>query len=143
MFIECTNQLFLRNIYQDSVSCGKRGRKQHWEVKVGVQECGICMPCIYRRAALNKAGLDDENQYGNFITKALTLNYSKDLPALFSYLKRNISLESMKRDLVVNGSIEIDDLEQYAKMVLRSKEEVLQLFRDKGNRFVKSELKIR
>ncbi len=143
MFVECTNQTFIQSIFQDSVSCGKRGRKQNWEVRTGVQECGICMPCIYRRAALNKATLDNEDHYGNFITNATSRNYSKDLPALTSYLKRNISLENMKRDLLVNGNIEIADLEEYADMVLRSKEEVLQLFRDKGNRFVKSELGIR
>lgn len=143
MFVECANQTLLKNIYQDSVSCGKRGRKQNWEVKTSIQECGICMPCIYRRAALNKAGLDNENQYGNFITKATSRNYSKDLPALISYLKRNIPLENMKRDLLVNGNIEIHNLTEYAEMVLRSKQEVLQLFSDKGNRFVKSELGIR
>ncbi|MDN3607544.1 Qat anti-phage system QueC-like protein QatC [Kaistella yonginensis] len=143
MFIECTNQTFIQGVFQDSVSCGKRGRKQNWQVKTGIQECGICMPCIYRRSALNKAGLDNENHYGNFITKANSRNYSKDLPALISYLKRNISLEKMKRDLLVNGNIEIDNLEQYANMVLRSREEVLELFREKGNRFVKSELGIR
>lgn len=143
MFIECTNQTFIQSVFQNSVSCGKRGRKQNWEVKTGIQECGICMPCIYRRAALNKARLDNENQYGNFITRPNSRSYSRDLPALINYLKKEISLERMKRDLLVNGNIEIDNLEHYANMVLRSKEEVLQLFRDKGNRFVKSELGIR
>lgn len=143
MFVECTNQTLLKNIYHNSVSCGKRGRKQNWKVKNGVQECGICMPCIYRRAALNKAGLDNENQYGNFITNATSLNYSKDLPALISYLKRGLSLENIKRGLLVNGNIEIHNLTEYAEMVLRSKQEVLLLFRNKGNKFIKSILGIK
>ena len=143
MIRNCTNQAFLQGIFHDSVSCGKRGRKQTWTVKTGVQECGKCMPCIYRRAALNKAGLDNENHYGNFITKANSLNESKDLPALFSYLKKSISLETMKRDLLVTGNIDFDSLEDYAEMVLRSKEEVLRLFSDKGSTFVKSELRLR
>ncbi len=143
MFVECTNQPFLRNIYQDSVSCGKRGRRQfHFDNPDEKHNCGRCMPCIYRRAALNKAGLDNENQYGNFITKVSSLG-NNDLPALFSYLKRNIPLERMKRDLLVNGNIDINSLTGYAEMVLRSKAEVLKLFNDKGNRFVKSELGIR
>ncbi len=143
MFVNCTNQRLIRGIYQESVSCGKRGRKQNWDVRIGVQECGICMPCIYRRAALNKAGLDNESQYGNFITRPTSRHYSKDLPAVISYLKRNISLDKMKRDLLVYGNIEISDLTNYAEMVLRSKQEVLQLFRDKGNDFIKSELGLR
>lgn len=143
MFVECANQTFLQNIYQDSVSCGKRGRRQfHFDNPNEKHNCGRCMPCIYRRAALNKAGLDNENHYGNFITKVPSLG-NNDLPALFSYLKRNIPLEKMKRDLLVNGNIDIDSLTDYAEMVLRSKAEVLQLFNDKGNRFVKSELRIR
>lgn len=141
MFIECTNQTFIQSIFQDSVSCGKRGRKQHNKDVRNAEHCGRCMPCIYRRSALNKAGLDDENQYGNFITKAPSLG-KNDLPALFSYLKRNIPLEKMKRDLLVNGNIDVDSLTDYAEMVLRSKGEVFQLFNDKGNRFVKSELGI-
>jgi hypothetical protein len=46
----------------------------------------------------------------------------------------------MKTDLVINGSIPFGELNDYAEMVLRSKEEVLKLFTDKGNEFVKSEL---
>lgn len=142
MFIECSNQTFLQSIYQDSVSCGKRGRRQyHFDNRNEKHNCGRCMPCIYRRAALNKAGLDNEDQYGNFITKVSSIG-NNDLPALFSYLKKNISLEKMKRDILVNGNIDIDSLTDYAEMVLRSKEEILKLFSEKGNRFVKSELGI-
>lgn len=143
MFLECSNLKFLKIIFQDSVSCGKRGRRQyHFDNPSEMHNCGRCMPCIYRRAALNKAGLDNENHYGNFITKVISMG-NNDLPALFSYLKKNISLEKMKRDLLVNGNIDLSDLTEYAEMVLRSKQEVLQLFRDKGNRFVKIELSLR
>lgn len=143
MFTGCVNQVFLSSIYQDSVSCGKRGRRQfHFDNPNEKHNCGRCIPCIYRRAALHKAGIDDENQYGNFITKVPSIG-NNDLPALFSFLKRNIPLEKMKRDLLVNGNVDFDNLTDYAEMVLRSKAEVLQLFRDKGNRFVKSELGIR
>ncbi len=140
MFDECAkNSPFIKSIFQDSVSCGKRGRMQNNKNVGNAKHCGRCMPCIYRRAALNKAGLDDENHYGNFITKVSSLG-KNDLPALFSYLNRNISLEKMKRDLLINGNIDIDNLTDYAEMVLRSKKEVLKLFIDKGNDFVKSKL---
>jgi len=138
MFINCTNQNVLNGIYEKSVSCGKRGRKQHWTIKVGTEQCGKCMPCIYRRAALNKANLDTQI-YGNNV---LTVNsLTNDLPALFSFLNRQISIEKMKRDLLINGSISVESLTEYSEMVLRSKDEVLQLFKDKGNEFVKSKLR--
>lgn len=139
MFVNCKNQEVLKLIYEKSVSCGKRGRKQYWTHKTGTDHCGVCMPCVYRRSALNKAELDNQ-LYGNDIPKALSINSFKDLPALFSYLNKSISLEQMKTDLVINGSIPLEELNDYANMVLRSKEEVLQLFRDKGNEFVRSEL---
>ncbi|MHA8059030.1 Qat anti-phage system QueC-like protein QatC [Aquirufa nivalisilvae] len=143
MFAKCKNQTLIRNIYMDSVSCGKRGRRQfHFDNPAEIHNCGRCMPCIYRRAALNIAHLDNEMHYGNFITKVSSLGHN-DLPALFSYLKRNIPLEKMKIDLIVNGNIDIDDLTKYAEMVLRSKDEVLKLFKDKGNSFVKSFLGIK
>lgn len=143
MFLECTNQNLLRKIYQDSVSCGKRGRRQfHFDNSEENHNCGRCMPCIYRRASLNMAGLDNESHYGNFITRVSSLG-NNDLPALFSYLKKDIPLEKMKRNLLINGSIDIEELTEYAEMMLRSKTELLQLFRDKGSIFVKSELGIR
>jgi hypothetical protein len=142
MFLSCSNQNALNQIYHESVSCGKRGRRQfHFDNPRENHHCGRCMPCIYRRAALNKAGLDSESHYGNFITKVNSLGQN-DLPALFSFLKSSISLEKMKRDLLVNGNIDFDKLDDYANMVLRSKEEVFQLFSDKGSAFVKSELRI-
>jgi len=139
MFINCKNQEVLKLIYEKSVSCGKRGRKQYWSHKTGTDHCGVCMPCVYRRSALNKAVLDNQ-LYGSDITKALSKNSFKDLPALFSYLNKNISLDQMKTDLVINGSIPFEELNDYANMVLRSKAEVLKLFTDKGNEFVKSEI---
>lgn len=139
MFTNCKNQDVLQFIYEKSVSCGKRGRKQYWTYKTGTDHCGVCMPCIYRRAALNKATLDNQ-LYGSDITKSPSRNSFKDLPALISYLNKNISFEQMKTDLVINGSIPFEELNDYADMVLRSKAEVFKLFIDKGNEFVKSEL---
>lgn len=139
MFVKCKNQEVLKLIYEKSVSCGKRGRKQYWKYKTGTDHCGVCMPCVYRRSALNKALLDNQ-LYGSDITDASSKNSFKDLPALFSYLNKNISMEQMKTDLVINGSIPFEELNDYADMVLRSKAEVIKLFTDKGNELVKSEL---
>ena len=99
------------------------------------------MPCIYRRASLNKTEKDTQI-YGRDITQPTSRNSFVDLPALINYLKKDISLDCMKRDILINGSIPIENLEEYAIMVLRSKDEVLQLFRDKGNEFIKSELRL-
>lgn len=141
MVKNCSNYDLLVNILKNSTSCGKPGHNTSWENK-NTNHCGVCMPCIYRRASLNKAKLDD-HIYGRDITQPLSKNSFVDLPALISYLKRDISLEKMKRDILINGSLSFDELEKYAQMVLRSKSEVLQLFMNKGNNFIKAELGIR
>lgn len=143
MIEQCLNRQYLTEIQERAVSCGKRSRKQHWEIEniVDTDHCGICMPCIYRRAALHKVNMDTQ-LYGNSIENALTRNTFVDLPALINYLKKQISLEQMKRDILVNGSIPLNDLNDYAEMVIRSKAEVTQLFIDKGNVVLKTELGI-
>ncbi len=140
MVENCLNNIFLDSLLETSMSCGKPSRKQLWIHKES-NHCGVCMPCIYRRAALNKSSKDNQ-VYGRDITKPLSRNSFTDMPAIINYLKKDISLEQMKRDILINGSIPLEKLEEYAVMVLRSKDEVLNLFRDKGNPFVKSELGI-
>nr|WP_299112027.1 Qat anti-phage system QueC-like protein QatC [uncultured Winogradskyella sp.] len=140
MVVDCQNNSFLNSVLEHSTSCGKPGRKQYWSRK-DTNHCGICMPCVYRRASLNKANVDNQ-VYGNDITRPLSRESYVDLPALINFLKKDITQEQMKTDILINGSIPFNNLEEYAQMILRSKNEVLQLFRDKGNATIKSELGI-
>ena len=140
MILGCKNKSVLEGIYQESVSCGKRGHNRTWKDRTGTKHCGVCMPCVYRRASLNKNNWDNQ-LYGNDLLKSDSLDSHNDLNALISYLNKDLPKEKMKRDLLVYGSIEFEKLESYAEMVIRSKEEVIQLFRDKGSKFLKSQLK--
>ena len=63
MIKECLGQDVLKLGIPSSNSCGKAGRKQHWTNK-NARACGVCVPCLLRRAALNAAGLDN-GVYGN------------------------------------------------------------------------------
>ncbi|WP_052085102.1 Qat anti-phage system QueC-like protein QatC [Cellulophaga sp. E6(2014)] len=140
MVENCLNNAFLDATLNSSTSCGKPGHNYSWKNRTATH-CGVCMPCIYRRASLNKSRKDNQ-VYGNDITKPLSRDSFTDMPAIINYLKKDINLEQMKRDILINGSIPLEELEEYAKMVLRSKDEVLNLFREKGNPFVKLELGI-
>lgn len=55
MLSECTNQRVLTANIAGTVSCGKWKRKN--------QQCGKCVPCIIRRAALRHAEIDDPTIY--------------------------------------------------------------------------------
>jgi hypothetical protein len=139
MVLNCMDQKALEASYTESVSCGKRGRKSYWAIRSGTDHCGVCMPCIYRRAALHRKGLDIQT-YGNDILNANSVNQYVDMPALFDYLKTSLPLEKIKRDLVVNGSLPFDKLEDFAQVIVRSRAELLKWFSDKGNTFIKNEL---
>lgn len=135
---ECLNQRILANSYLKSVSCGKRGRKQHWDTRSGTSHCGVCMPCIYRRAALHKINLDNQ-LYGIDLFTTPNHIYDKyDFPAVSDFLKANMSLDDIKRNLIVNGSLNISELDTYAQVVDRVRDEIRDWINSKGNDELKS-----
>jgi 7-cyano-7-deazaguanine synthase in queuosine biosynthesis len=53
----------IRNLYELSCSCAKRGHSYYWDSVFNSkgekkEHCGMCLPCIYRRVALHFKGLD-------------------------------------------------------------------------------------
>jgi hypothetical protein len=50
---ECLDKEFLMQVIQDSISCSSP-QKARWSGATP-QHCGYCVPCIIRRAAMNKA----------------------------------------------------------------------------------------
>lgn len=55
MVSECLNYQVLTDIVDSTVSCS------HW--KRSNQQCGICVPCIIRRAALHAGGINEDTEY--------------------------------------------------------------------------------
>ncbi len=47
--LECLNPQALRDVVPASASCAKRGHRSTW-LRRTANQCGRCMPCIYRRA---------------------------------------------------------------------------------------------
>lgn len=135
---ECGNLEVLNRIYKQSVSCGKRGRRQHWEIRSGTDQCGVCMPCIYRQAAIHAADMESQ-LYGNNILNASSVNQFVDMPALFSFLKKPLDTEKVKRDLLVNGTA-LTNLDSQADLVIKSQAEVKHWLIECGNEFVRQEL---
>lgn len=68
MMKECLDQNLLKNLIKDSISCAKYGRKHI--------HCGVCVPCLVRRAAFMKVGWDDCTEYGKDIKVATVDNIS-------------------------------------------------------------------
>jgi 7-cyano-7-deazaguanine synthase in queuosine biosynthesis len=55
MVSECSNKNLLSEIVESTVSCS------HWKRKN--QQCGVCVPCIIRRAALHAGGVSRDADY--------------------------------------------------------------------------------
>ncbi len=142
MVINCSDSIVLNDTFNDSVSCGKRGHKVNWTNR-NARQCGVCMPCIYRRASLHKLNLDNEVYGKDLLNHHNPINASPDMPALFDYLKTNLPVERIRRNLLVNGSVPQDNLSDFANVVVRSRGEILSWIRDKGSQQLKTALSIR
>ncbi|KAF0092545.1 MAG: hypothetical protein FD141_729 [Fusobacteria bacterium] len=80
MLKECSDKELLEKLINDSVSCGKYQRHN-------LTHCGVCVPCLVRRAAFHKSGLADSTFKGYIYTQITSVD-SKDVSSVAStYLK--------------------------------------------------------
>lgn len=142
MVYECINKTVLEDVYLDSASCGKRGHKTYWHDR-SAKQCGTCMPCIYRRASLHKLNWDNENNGKDLLNLADPEKGSPDMAAFLDYLKTPLSKEQIKRNLMVNGSLPLSQLDDFADVVINSRIEIFKWIQDKGNNTIKEVLGIR
>ena len=137
----CLNQQILRITLEGTVSCAKSGHVRCWTNRTA-NSCGACMPCIYRRAAFHKAGIDSET-YGYDICKGdvdpddKKSDTANDLRACLFFLSNKYSVDAIARMLWSNGNIAADELQNHAETISRAMEEVRQFFRDKGTKRIK------
>jgi|TARA_R110001599_G_scaffold150929_3_gene335335 7-cyano-7-deazaguanine synthase in queuosine biosynthesis len=134
----CKDLENLKKLYLKSVSCGKRGHRFYWDNPTGTDHCGVCMPCIYRRAGLHKAKMDKQLYGSDILKKAKDPNDFQDLTALLEFLNANYSKQEIETNLLINGSLSLDNLSNYADVVIRTIDEVKVWINDKGNADLKN-----
>lgn len=138
MVESCLDRELLLSIYSKTGSCAKRGRRPTWDLKEAPQ-CGVCMPCIYRRVALHRIGKDNEIVGTDFFNpQKYDFEELSEVPALIDYLTNPITKEDIKRNLLVNGSLPLEKLEQYAEVVYRTRNEIKDWIRDKSSDDIKN-----
>ncbi|HEV7674065.1 MAG TPA: Qat anti-phage system QueC-like protein QatC [Candidatus Angelobacter sp.] len=118
---QCLNQSVLAETYRNAVSCSHASRRQDWKRK-DAKNCGYCVPCLIRRAALHKAGWDDGDEYGIDVCKGeLTpdarLRSAEDLRAVLDFLGKKYSNVQI-RQLVVSVA-HIPTLSEHTQVVQR------------------------
>jgi hypothetical protein len=144
MLEECFDNDLLRATYEESCSCAKRGtRKDIRDVMTGTNHCGICMPCIYRRVALHRIGMGDEVVGTNlFNPQKYILEKLPDVPAFLDYMSNSLTIEDIEKNLLVNGTLPLDKVGQYASVVNRTRSQIIDWIRDKGSVEIKKKLGI-
>ena len=142
MLENCHDKGMLIATYQYSCSCAKRGHKVYWDVRTAPQ-CGICMPCIYRRVSLHQIGLDNEIVGTNlFNPQKYPLEKLPDVPAFLDYMMHPLSIVDIEKNLLINGTLPLDKVEQYASVVYRTRKQILDWIKDKGSVEIKNKLNI-
>lgn len=136
MVVGCCNPDFLKKVVEASNSCGKRGHRAHWETP-NATHCGVCMPCIYRQASLQS--LSDKTEYGNNINNFDVFKHKKrqDFEACLNYLHEPLTKDEIKNQLLVNGVRNLEYINKYVDVVVRTRDELKSWIQKKGNRVLK------
>jgi 7-cyano-7-deazaguanine synthase in queuosine biosynthesis len=141
---ECLDQKLLRSVVEISVSCSHASRRQNW-VRREAKNCGYCVPCLIRRSALHKAGLDHGRSYGIDVCRGEMsiddqLTSADDLRALVDFLRDNKTASELARDVLRTAPVE--QVMEVAGMLERGFNEIRTLFRDKGDRALRQVIKV-
>lgn len=123
MVANCKNKKLLQEVVKNSNSCGKRGHRSHWTDNREATHCGVCMPCVYRQASLQK--IKDDTSYGtNLKSLSLTTQKGQDIGACLQYLNTPLSKKEAKQELLINGLKDFSRIDKYADLVLRTRKEL-------------------
>lgn len=131
---ECRDQEALAGLLPFSVSCAHSTRRATWQRR-SARNCGYCVPCLARRAALHHIAADSGEQYGvDALAGELDIeaNRAADLRAVLDCLCQVRSLSEVDNRVLMTGPIPQERLEKVVKMVHRGLEELRSLVRDKG-----------
>lgn len=134
----CADKQILLATYPLSCSCGKRGTRKDIRDDEHAPHCGVCMPCIYRRAALHKIAVAEVVGTDIFSSRKRGIMDIPDLPALVSYIRKDISIKDIERGLLVNGHLSLEKLNDYANVVNRTRNEIKQWIRDNASSKIKT-----
>ena len=63
MLVSSLNKDLAYSLANQTVSCAHPTRRQNWNRR-NVTHCGYCVPCLIRRTALHRAGIDEGTDYG-------------------------------------------------------------------------------
>lgn len=133
MVKNCKDKANLVLMVNASNSCGKHGHRAYWDQGLrSASHCAICMPCVYRRAAL--LSISDLTTYGNNLN-SLDFQHKKgqDMGALLNFLNKPLTKKEIRNELIVSGIKDLTKLDKYVDLVIRTRLELSQYINKFGN----------
>ncbi len=117
MVLECQNQALLNAIVDDTVSCS------HW--KREKQQCGVCVPCSIRRAALLEGGITDNVNYAfNDITSVLNEEDRRDDLMALSISVGQKGTRNIGSWISDSGPLDTNQFPEYKKIFIDGLDEI-------------------
>jgi 7-cyano-7-deazaguanine synthase in queuosine biosynthesis len=125
MFAICSDQGLLRQLAHQSTSCGRFGTYK-------LSHCGRCVPCLIRRAAFVRWGIDDATQYHPW-SKSGFLSFDDVQAALYAtHRVKNEGVISWAGNAI--SSAQLGPTQDYLDLLHRGIEEIEALFQNLGIR---------
>jgi hypothetical protein len=125
MVAGCHNRQLLEGVVDSTVSCS------HW--KRSNQQCGICVPCIIRRAALHAGGISEDVGY-SFDTVADVLNETDRRDDLLA-LRIAVAQKATRKTgpwIADSGPLPAADFQNYQKVFSDGLDEVKAFLKSEG-----------
>ncbi|CAK8725219.1 7-cyano-7-deazaguanine synthase [Candidatus Electrothrix laxa] len=117
MVSECLDGHLLADIVDRTVSCS------HWKRKN--QQCGICVPCVIRRASLHAGGVQDAATYlFKDLSRVLSQTDRRDDLLALSIAVAQKSKRKIGPWILDSGPLSPDNYQDYQKLFLRGLEEI-------------------
>lgn len=136
ILVKNENENLIRQLSNLTISCSHATLRMNW-VRTDNNNCGYCIPCSIRRAAIHKldSTLDDGLEYGYDIGRNEinfnTQNETKlDILALSYFLNQKLNLEKLKREIKLMAKV--DNIDDIANMLERGYEEIRKYLNEKG-----------
>lgn len=123
LLLGCRDQDLMGRLIYSSTSCGRYQRK--------LIHCGVCVPCLIRRAAFLRAGLSDETERGYRFFEVLSANSPDVVSAATAYIK----YQSYGMQRFIGGSLSFattDERTVYEGVTERGLNELGQFLQDEG-----------